>query len=175
MSQRLADLNPAEQRRVVALAIGRVCLVWATLFGAYYLAPVSTFEGLHVPFILIAGSVLFALVVVWQVRSIERARVPVVRAVVTLGMVIPFFLLLFASFYLSLEATFDGSFSQQLDHTGSLYYTVTVFATVGFGDIVPVTSVARVITSIQMMLDLVVLGAVVRIVVFAARRQISDH
>ena len=58
MSERLADLNPAEQRRVVALAIGQVFVTWAVLIGAYYLAPVSTFEGLHVPFILVAGSVL---------------------------------------------------------------------------------------------------------------------
>ena len=174
MSERLADLNPAEQRRVVALAIGQVCLAWAVLIGAYYLAPVSTFEGLHVPFILVAGSVLFALVVVWQVRRIDRARIPVVRAVITLVMVIPFFLLLFASFYLSLAATFAGSFSQQLDHSGSLYFTVTVFATVGFGDIVPVTAVSRLVTSVQMLLDLVVLGAVVRIVIFAARRRIDE-
>jgi hypothetical protein len=174
MSERLADLKPAEQRRVVALAVGQVFLVWAVLFGIYYLAPVSTFEGLHVPFILIAGAALFALVVVWQVRRIDRARVPVVRAVITLGMVIPFFLLLFASFYLSLAATTAGSFSQQLDHSGSLYFTVTVFATVGFGDIVPVTALSRLVTSVQMLLDLVVLGAVVRIVIFAARRRIDQ-
>ena len=89
-------------------------------------------------------------------------------------MVIPFFLLLFASFYLSLAATSAGSFSQQLDHSGSLYFTVTVFATVGFGDIVPVTAVSRLVTSVQMLLDLVVLGAVVRIVIFAARRRIDE-
>jgi hypothetical protein len=98
----------------------------------------------------------------------------VVRAVITLGMVIPFFLLLFASFYLSLAATSAASFSQQLDHSGSLYFTVTVFATVGFGDIVPVTAVSRLVTSVQMLLDLVVLGAVVRIVIFAARRRIDE-
>ena len=106
----------------------------------YYLAPVSTFEGLHVPFILVAGAALFALVVVWQLGRIDKARIPVVRAVITLGMVIPFFLLLFASFYLVARRHRAGSFSEQLDHSGSLYFTVTVFATVGFGDIVPVTS-----------------------------------
>ena len=50
---------------------------------------------------------------------------------------------------------------------------MTVFATVGFGDIVPLTALARLVTAIQMMLDLVVLGAVVRIVFFAARRRID--
>ena len=174
MAKRLANLKPADQRRVVLLALGRVCSVWMVLFGVYYLAPVSTFEGLNVLLILVAGSVLFVIVVVWQVRQIGRATIPVVRAVVTLGMVIPFFLLLFASFYLSLAATFGGSFSQRLDHTDSLYFTVTVFATVGFGDITPVTALARLTTSAQMMLDLVVLGAVVRIVIFTARNRIDE-
>ena len=32
-----------------------------------------------------------------------------------------------------------GSFTQPLDHTTALYFTVTVFATVGFGDIVAAT------------------------------------
>ena len=170
MSEQLADLKPAEQRRVVALAIGRVILVWVVLFGAYYLAPVSTFEGLHVPFILIAGAAVFALVVVWQVRRIGRARLPVVRAVITLGMVIPFFLLLFASFYLSLAATSAASFSQQLDHSGSLYFTVTVFATVGFGDITAVSQAARAVVMVQMLGDLILVGLIARAIVDAVNR-----
>jgi hypothetical protein len=175
MSERLADLNRHDRRRVLVLAIGRVSLVWIALFGGYYLAPVSTFEGSHIPLILVAGSALFVLVVVWQVRGIGRAKIPVVRAVVTLGMLIPLFLVLFASLYLSLAATYAGSFTQPLDHTGSLYFTVTVFATVGFGDITPLTALARLLTSVQMMLDLVVLGAVVRIVASAARRRIGTE
>ena len=80
---------------------------------------------------------------------------------------------MFASFYLSLAIAAPRNFSQLLDHTAALYYTVTVFATVGFGDIVPMTALARLVTATQMLLDLVVLGAVVRIVIFAARRQID--
>jgi hypothetical protein len=97
-----------------------------------------------------------------------------VQAVQALGLLIPFFLVLFASFYLSLATFATRNFSQPLDHTDSLYFTVTVFATVGFGDIVPLTTLARLITSVQMLLDLVVLGGVVRIVIFAARRRIEE-
>jgi len=67
-----------------------------------------------------------------------------------------------------------AGFSSPLGHVNALYFTVTVFATVGFGDIVPVTGVSRLVTSVQMLLDLVVLGAVVRIVIFAARRRIDQ-
>ena len=70
-------------------------------------------------------------------------------------------------------ATSARNFSEVLDHSASLYFTVTVFATVGFGDIVPLTAPARLLTAVQMLLDLVVLGAVVRIVAFTARHQIE--
>jgi hypothetical protein len=64
-------------------------------------------------------------------------------------------------------------FNQRLDHTGALYFTITTFSTTGFGDIVPVRDPARIMVSIQMIVDLVFLGAVVRLVAYAARSGIS--
>ena len=46
---------------------------------------------------------------------------------------------------------------------------VTVFSTVGFGDITPKGDLARILVSIQMLLDLVVIGAVVRLLTNAAK------
>jgi hypothetical protein len=62
------------------------------------------------------------------------------------------------------------SFSEPLGRLDSLYFTVTVFATVGFGDIVPVTSPARAITTVQMVGDLVLVGLVAQVIVGAVRR-----
>jgi voltage-gated potassium channel len=174
MSGRLSDLTRAERRRAVVLAVVKIFAVWIVLFWGYYLTPADIFRWRHVVLVFVGASVLFVLLVVWQVRRIGKARLPTVAAVGALGLLIPFFLVLFASFNLSLATTSAGSFSQGLDHTDSLYFTVTVFATVGFGDIVPLTTLARLVTSVQMLLDLVVLGAVVRIVVFAARRRIEE-
>ena len=173
MSGRLSDLPPVDRRRAVALAIVKIFAMSVGLFGAYYLAPLTLLGARYVVVGLIAASAVFVLVVAWQVRRIGRAKLPAVQAVQALGLLIPFFLVMFASLYLSLSIAAPRNFSQFLDHTASLYYTVTVFATVGFGDIVPVTALARLITSVQMLLDLVVLGAVVRIVIFAARRKID--
>jgi hypothetical protein len=53
--------------------------------------------------------------------------------------------------------------------TTALYFTVTVFATVGFGDIAPMTEAARVVTMVQMLGDLVVLGLVVRVILGAVQ------
>jgi voltage-gated potassium channel len=174
MSGRLSDLTRAQRRRALVLALVKVFGVWVALFGAYYLAPVHALDGRPVVVGLIGASILFVLAVAWEVRRIGRARLPTVQAVEAIGLLIPFFLFLFAFFYLSLSATSAGNFSEVLDHTSTLYFTITVFASVGFGDIVPLTSLARGITSFQMLLDLVVLGAVVRIVFFAARRRTGE-
>ena len=174
MSGRLSDLSRAKRRRAVTLVILRIFGLWVVLFLGYYFVPVASFAGRHVVLVLIGGSALFMTLVVWQVSRIGRARLPTLQAVQALGLLIPFFLVLFASFYLSLAATAAESFSETLNHTDSLYFTVTVFATVGFGDITPRTSQARLLVSVQMLLDLVVLGGVVRIVTFAVRRKIDQ-
>jgi hypothetical protein len=46
---------------------------------------------------------------------------------------------------------------------------VTTFATVGFGDITPASQFARGLVTVQMVLDLVVLGAVIRVFVSAVQ------
>ena len=48
-----------------------------------------------------------------------------------------------------------------------MYFTVTVFSTVGFGDITAVSQPARLLVTSQMILDLVVLGLGIRVLVGA--------
>ena len=80
MSGRLSDLTRAQRSRAVTLAIAKVLAVWVVLFGGYYLAPVRLMAGRQIFLVLIGASVLFVLVVAWQVRMIGRARLPAVRA-----------------------------------------------------------------------------------------------
>jgi hypothetical protein len=51
-----------------------------------------------------------------------------------------------------------------------VYFSVTVFATVGFGDISPVSDPARIVVTVQMIADLLVLGLVLRAVLDAVSR-----
>ena len=56
-------------------------------------------------------------------------------------------------------ATISGSnFSQPLSRTDAIYFTVTVFATVGFGDITAKTEAARLVVTGQMITDLIAIG-----------------
>ncbi|WP_425562565.1 potassium channel family protein [Microlunatus ginsengisoli] len=56
------------------------------------------------------------------------------------------------------------NFGGHLSHTDGLYFTVTVFSTVGFGDITAKTDTARLIVTVQMITDLVVLGLGIKVI-----------
>ena len=51
-----------------------------------------------------------------------------------------------------------------LSRTDAMYFSTTVFTTVGFGDITAKSEVARLVVTVQMWLDLVFLGLVLRVV-----------
>jgi hypothetical protein len=50
-----------------------------------------------------------------------------------------------------------------MTHTNALYFTITVFATIGFGDITATTPTPRLVVTAQMILDLIVLGLGVKV------------
>ena len=53
------------------------------------------------------------------------------------------FLVAFSAIYLSMSHEAASTFTEPLDHARALYFTVTIFSTVGFGDITPKTDAAR--------------------------------
>jgi amino acid transporter len=119
--------------------------------------------------LLLVALVLFCAILALQVRSILRSTVPMLRAIEVLASVIPLFLLTFAAAYVAMAHATPGAFSQRLPRPDAVYFAVTVFATVGFGDIVPVTGAARMLVTAQMIGDLVILGVVLKLVVGAAQ------
>jgi len=107
----------------------------------YYLLPLDRASTTVAVTLLVIGLVLLMGLVAYQVRSIVRSAYPLLRGVESLATSIPFFLLLFAATYVVLATISAGNFSQPLSRTDALYFTVTVFATVGFGDITAKTEV----------------------------------
>lgn len=167
-SRPLAQLDRRHRRREVISTVITLGLAWALLMGIYYLVPFTDRTSAQSVVRLVIGIAAFVLVLIWQLHGIRRADFPILRAVQALGLTIPVFLLVFAILYLSLSQAATTHFSQPLNHTGALYLTITVFSTVGFGDITPKGDLARIVVSIQMLLDLVVIGAVVRLIATAA-------
>ena len=151
----------------------RVTLSLSALFAAYFLIPTRSAGGKSdVPW-LVLDLLVFGAVVGVQVPAIIRARHPILRAVEAVAVVIPLYLFIFARVYLANSLHDDSAFSQPLDTTTALYFTVTVFATVGFGDIVANTDAMRLLVTLQMLLNLVVFGLVFRLLISAARRGVA--
>ena len=66
-------------------------------------------------------------------------------------------------------------FGGHLSHTDGLYFTVTVFSTVGFGDITAKTETARLVVTEQIIADLIILGVAIQVIVGAVRRDRADR
>ena len=76
-------------------------------------------------------------------------------------------LLLYASVYTLMSTSAPGSFIEVLDRTDALYFTMTVFTTIGFGDIASVTHAARIVTMSQMVVGLLTVGVAARLLLTA--------
>ncbi|SEL86024.1 potassium channel family protein [Streptacidiphilus jiangxiensis] len=154
----------------IAWMVVRVAGTIFALGTLYYLLPLDHSSTQFAITTLVIGLVGFVALVAAQVRIIVRSRRPTARAVQALATSVSFFLLLFASTYVVLAALSPANFGGPLSHSDGLYFTVTVFATVGFGDITAKSELARSVVTGQMLADLAVLGLAVRITVDAARR-----
>ena len=102
--------------------------------------------------------------------SLSRLRLPALSPRWAPYVFISPFLALFAVIYVSLSQHNPQAFSERLDPFAAYYFSLTVLATVGFGDITPVTVLARSVTMVQMAIDLALIGILVRIVSSAANR-----
>ena len=156
-------------RRRVLRSLLRATLTSTVLVVLYYRLPLTGALEASTVVLLLAGLALFAGVIAWQVRAILRSDYPGLRAIEALAAAIPLFLLLFAAAYVKLADAQPSAFSEPLSRTDALYFTITVFSTVGFGDITPVATTARIVAMVQMLGDLVVVGLVLQAMLGAVK------
>lgn len=168
-TQRVGDRSRALTHQAVRRLVVRSLLISVALVVLYYRLPMTGALDASRTALLVVGLLVLVVLIVWQVRAIVRSQYPGLRAIEALAGVIPLFLLLFAAAYVLLANAQPKAFTEPLTKTSALYFTVTVFATVGFGDIAPRSDAARVVTMAQMLGDLVVLGLVVRVILGAVR------
>jgi voltage-gated potassium channel len=139
----------------------------------YYRAPLDRPLDARVATWLALGLVFLGASLAWQVRSIATSETPRARAVETVATGLPLLLLLYASAYSLVSVDQPASFTEVLGRTDALYFTLTVFATVGFGDIAPVSETARILTMTQMVVGLLVVGVVAHLLVGAVHKGID--
>lgn len=148
----------------------RAALSTTLLLGLYYVVPIAHRAHASIALRLSAGLAFFVAVLVNEIRLISKHDRPMLRAAVTMATVIPLFIVIFAWIYLVMAQSDPAAFGGPLDRTSALYFTVTVFSTVGFGDITPRTDPARAVVMVQMLADLAVIAVVIRLILGAASR-----
>ena len=125
-----AQPPPGKVVRALLRAVGSTVV----LVVIYYLLPLDHSARWTAVAMLVIGLAGLSALVTFQVRSIIASPFPGLRALEALATSVPFFLLLFASTYVVIAAVSASSFSQPMTRSNALYFTDTVFATVGFGD-----------------------------------------
>ncbi|HXN60800.1 MAG TPA: hypothetical protein VN886_10135 [Acidimicrobiales bacterium] len=114
ISRRASTIAPRSRARSGSPSPG------SSFFGAYYLLPGVGRSGFRAFNRLAADIAFVEAVLAWQVQHIARARLPELRAIEALGVVIALFLVAFSSTYLGMSDGAPLTFTQSLDHTCAL-------------------------------------------------------
>lgn len=117
---------------------------------------------------------IFAVLLNYELRQVASSDSRV-RWIESLMVLAAFFVSLFARLYTILGAEVPNAFSEPMGTLNGFYYAVTVFSTVGFGDITPEIPVAKLITMVQMLLGIGLIGLLVRVLSAVAKLPGSQH
>jgi hypothetical protein len=165
----LTSLDAHQRRRLVLRSAIRVVGTTVLVVVVYFVVPMGHDTSAMDIVLFVAALVVFTLAVVFQIRRIVDAPLPQLRGIETLAAAIPVFIVIFALVYVTMANAQPDSFNEPISRMTGLYFTVTVISTVGFGDVVATTDTARAVVTLQMVLDLVIIGGLVRAIIAASR------
>ncbi|MFE6859783.1 potassium channel family protein [Nocardia sp. NPDC057668] len=161
--------NSGSRRRPIYRVMLRPALVLTAFTVAYFVLPFDQLDDVPAVVLLIVGLALVFALCGWQVNRILRVNRPFEQAAEALATVFGAYLIAFATIYYLLSLADTASFGAALTKLDALYFTVTVFATVGFGDIVAVTQLSKGFVLVQMLGNLLLLGMALRLITASAR------
>jgi len=150
-----------DSRRRLLPPFVRTVIACALLVVIYFLVPVEPNIPKGEVAVRIALSLLGVLVVAWLVtRQIRRQlggveQAPLAGLVFALVVAVMFFALV----DFSLAVTQPGQFQELNTKIDALYFALSTLATVGFGDVHAAGQAARLLVTIQMLFNLVVIAA----------------
>lgn len=167
--QRVLGLDPHTRRVLLAKSIARIVGITVAMLLAYFAAPIGQDGDAVGLTVLFLGLAAFVGLVAFQVVRIVNSPAPQLRAAEALATVVPLVIVVFATLYVGMSASDPAAFSEPIGKIDGLYFTVTVLATVGFGDITGVNEPARIAVTVQMLIDLLIVGVLVKLIIGASR------
>ncbi|WP_241665878.1 potassium channel family protein [Prescottella subtropica] len=145
------------------------------LMIAYFVLPMTDLSDAGTVAVLVGGVLGIAALFGWQVWCILRSPVPTLRSAEALVVTLPTYLLGSATAVHLMSSTDPAAFTQPLTRIDALYFTLTVFATVGFGDIAAVDQTARILVTAMIVGNLVMLSVGIRLLTAAGKRGRARH
>ena len=128
---------------------------------------------------VIVGMLVLAAIYVFffirQIHAVQKSSFPNIRAAEAMFSLAVLLIAIFASIYSAISLSDPEAFTEILTPFSSMYFSLTVLATVGFGDIAPHSVPARSVAMLQMVLDLVFIGLLVRVFANVAKRSLTNR
>ncbi|GEO94269.1 metal transporter [Kocuria turfanensis] len=156
----------------------RSMLVRSSLSGlgvllAYFCLPFTSAFTASTVLVLTGGLVVVAGLLVRQIRAIKVSPAPRAQAFGTLALTVPVFVVVFSLTYHLMSRAAPEHWSEPLSRLDAFYFTVTVIATVGFGDITAVSQAARAVVTVQMIGNLLLVGLIARVIMGAVQEGLA--
>jgi len=173
------DVPPhvAGNLRACSRGLGGIAIETAAICGAivavYGLLPFSGNWGAAG---LIVGGIAALVVIAVLIRRVRRVLVaerPVPEAIAAVVVTATLTIITSSATYYAMASANPDSFRGLGTKIDATYFAVTVMSTVGFGDIVPTTQAARLVTTCHMIFTVALVGAAFRLVTWAARHNLS--
>jgi voltage-gated potassium channel len=172
----IAGIGRGKLLLVILLMTVRLLIGFA--FIVFFMSLVPKKPGDPVIYPIVAG-ILGIGIYIWffrrQVRGVYKARYPTLRAIESLILVAAMFLAIFSMVYTTISVNDPNAFTEPLNSFSSYYFSLTVLATVGFGDIAPNTVMARSFAMVQMALDIAFIAVIIKVMSGAARKAIQQR
>lgn len=124
---------------------------------------------------MIVLATIYVVFFIRSIRAVRKSQFPGIRAGEAMFSSGILLLAIFASIYSLISLQDPEAFTEVLTPFSSMYFSLTILATVGFGDIAPSSIPARSVAMGQMVLDLVFIGVLVRTLTNAAKRSKANR
>ena len=144
------ELPRRVRRRLAVDSLLRSLGVSVLIVVGYFTLPMSNLNPSALA-VLVGGIALVIGLLSWQITSIAGSPYPRIRAVGALAISVPLFFVVFATGYYLMDRADPGGWTQPMTRLDSLYFTITTFTTVGYGDITAVSQTARAVVIVQML------------------------
>ncbi|MFI0432542.1 MAG: potassium channel family protein [Candidatus Nanopelagicales bacterium] len=171
-----ARFNTRDAAATIAVALARAIITVAAVLLFYAWLPSDVIEDSQgVLIVATVGMILWTIVVAVLLFRIGNKPNALLRLVSGLMTIIVLLVAVFAQLDLLLYSGDPGAYSEPLNKTAALYFSMTVTATVGFGDIVAVSETARYLVTFQMLINMVFLAAAIKGILGAAQISHKSH